>query len=66
LPNRQAVALKECQLARHKNTGPKTEKKCCSVFDLRISPLRQCKHGCKKEEKRKEKSKTKKKDEMNL
>jgi hypothetical protein len=37
--------------------GPKTKKLCCSVFDLQISPLRQCKHGCKKEEKRRKKKK---------
>jgi hypothetical protein len=62
LPNKQAVAPTENQLARHKKAGLKTEKMRHSVFDLRISPLRQCKQGCKKKkrkEKKKEKSLTK-------
>jgi hypothetical protein len=60
LSNRLAVALKEYQLARHKKSGPKTNKMGRSVFDLQISPLRQCKRGCKKEEKeKKRKSKRK-------
>jgi hypothetical protein len=56
LPNRQAVALKKCQLAGHKRAGPKTKNvsQCLQFADIAI---RQCKHGCKKTRKKKEKEK---------
>jgi hypothetical protein len=53
LPNRQAVALRKCQLAGHKKAGPKT-KNVLQCLQLAEIAIRQCKHGCKKEERRKE------------
>jgi hypothetical protein len=55
LPNRQAVALKECQLARHKESRSKDQEVVSQCFQFANITIRQCKNGCKKEEKRKEK-----------
>jgi hypothetical protein len=52
LPNRQAVALRKCQLAGHKRAGPKTKNvlKCLQFAKIAI---RQCKHSCKKKKEKK-------------
>jgi hypothetical protein len=54
LPNRQAVALRKCQLAGHKRAGPKTENESQCLQFAKIA-IRQYKHGCKKRGKKKEK-----------
>jgi hypothetical protein len=59
LPNRQAVALRKCQLAGHKRAGLKTKNVLQCLQFAKIA-IRQCKHGCKK--KKKEKKKKEKKE----
>ncbi len=54
MPNRQAVALRKCQLAGHKRAGPKT-KNVLQCLQLAGIANRQCKHGCKKKRKKKRK-----------
>jgi hypothetical protein len=54
LPNRQAVALRKCQLAEHKRAGPKT-KNVLSVLNLQKLPLCSANMVAKKEERKKEK-----------
>jgi hypothetical protein len=54
LPNRQAVALRKCQLAGLKKAGPKAKNVSQCLQFAKIA-IRQCKHGCKKAERKKEK-----------
>jgi hypothetical protein len=58
LPNRQAVALRKCQLAGHKGAGPKTKNVLQCLQFAKIA-IRQCKHGCKKIKKEKKKKREK-------
>ena len=55
--------LRKCQLAGHKRASPKTKNvlHCLQFAEIAI---RQCKHGCKKEERNKEKKETGKDDRM--
>jgi hypothetical protein len=55
---RQAVALRKCQLAGHKRAGSKTKNVSQCLQFAKIA-IRQCKHGCKKEEKKRKKQKGK-------
>jgi hypothetical protein len=55
LPKWQAVALKKCQLARHKESRFKDQEIVSQCLWFANITIRQCKHGCKKEDKRKEK-----------
>jgi hypothetical protein len=63
MPNRQVVALKKCQLARHKRARPKAKNVLQCLQFAKIT-IRQCKHGCKKEERTKEKKKKREKGKM--
>jgi hypothetical protein len=63
MPIRQAVALRKCQLAGHKRAGPKTQNVLQCLQFAKIA-IRQCKHGCKKEERKKEKREKGKDDRM--
>jgi hypothetical protein len=60
LPNWQAVALRKCQLDRHKEAGPMTKNVSQCLQFVKIA-IRQCKHGCKKEKKMEKEKKKKKK-----
>jgi hypothetical protein len=53
--------LKECQLARHKESRSKDQEDVSQCLRFANITTRQCRHGCKKEEKRKEKEKEKEK-----
>jgi hypothetical protein len=55
--------LRKCQLAGHKRAGLKTKNvlQCLQFAEIAI---RQCKHGCEKEERKKEKRETGKDDRM--
>ncbi len=61
-PNRQAVALRKCQLAGHNRAVQKTKYVSQCLRFAKIA-IRQCKHGCKKKKKRK---KRKGKDDRTL
>jgi hypothetical protein len=59
---RQAVALKKCQLARHKESRSKDQEIVSQCLQFANITIRQCKHGCKKEEKKKKEKRKKEKE----
>jgi hypothetical protein len=64
LQNRQAVALRKCQLAGHKRAGPKTKNVLQCLQFAKKSLLGSASMVAKKEEKKKRKKRKRKDDRM--
>jgi len=62
---RQAVVLKKCQLARHKESRSEDQEIVLQCLRFANITIRQCKHGCKKKKKKRKEKKEKERNSFN-